>query len=575
MIKRSLLLLFFGCILTILSAQDAGHEVPQSALKSMNARVENGINAGIVIGMINDVGESYHYAGFSSIPNKTKIQEASVFEIGSISKTFTCILLADLVEKGKVKLTDPAQKYLPESVKMPTRNGQEIQLLHLANHTSALPRMPTNFTPTNPGNPYADYTVEQMYEFINDVELTRDIGSAYEYSNLAMGLLGHILATINGTSYEQLMVNKIANVLDMKDTRIEFTSRMKKNLAVGHNGNTEVENWDIPTLAGAGAIRSTAGDMLKYVAANMGLTKTALADAMKLSHTITTSELSQQVGLAWHETEVNGKKILWHNGGTGGYRAFAGFIKGGNRGVVVLTNSDVGVDDLGIHILEPSAPLEDPKPSIAIRINDEIEKNGLDGLGDTYNKLRKENADDYGFDEMELNALGYQYMGAGELDKAIAVFKINVAAFPDAFNVYDSMGEAYLEKGNKELAIENYKKSVEINPGNVGGIDALEKLGVDVASLTKQVEIADEILESYLGNFELFPGFVLTISKEGNQMKAQATGQPQLDIFPNTATEFYLKAVNAQITFHPDDEGKVDKIVLHQGGQDVPGKRID
>ncbi|MDH5602562.1 MAG: beta-lactamase family protein, partial [Cyclobacteriaceae bacterium] len=328
---------------------------------NIRTRVDKGINPGIVVGIIDAEGTRYFSYGSKSLKTKGPVDEHAVFEIGSITKTFTGILLADMVLKKKMKLDNPIQMYLPGGITAPTRNEEPIRLVHLANHTSSLPRMPDNFNPKNPGNPFADYTEELMFQFLNTYELTRDIGSKFEYSNYAMGLLGHILATQNGTSYEEMMIKTIAQPLGMSDTRIAFTPKMKENLAMGHSGGVEVENWDLPAMAGAGAIRSTAVDMLKYLSANMGLEKSKLLPAMRLAHKNSGPvDSALVVGLGWLTRDLDEVEIITHSGGTGGYRTFAGFIKNGNKGVVVLTNSTVGVDDIGLHILHEGSSLQEP-----------------------------------------------------------------------------------------------------------------------------------------------------------------------------------------------------------------------
>ena len=131
-----------------------------------------------------------------------------------------------------------------------------------------------------------------------------------------------------------------------------------------------------------------------------------------------------------------------------------------------------------------------------------------------------------------------------------------------------------MEQGKNELAIANYKKSIELNPGNQNGIDMLKKLGVETEGIVKDVTVPDAVLETYVGNYELKPGFVLTVTKEGNQLKAQATGQPDFEIFPKTETEFYVKVVAAQITFNKNSAGVVESLTLFQGGQEIVGKKI-
>ena len=569
MLKNSLFFfLFIGICLPFGQAQKG---MTAAVKKNIQLRIDNGMNVGIVVGLIDADGTQYYSFGTKSLATKEKVDEHSVFEIGSISKTFTGILLADQVVKGKIKLDDPVQAYLPEGVTVPTRNGEAIQLVHLSNHTSALPRMPSNFNSANPANPFADYSKKAMYEFLTSYTLTRDIGSQYEYSNYAVGLLGHILAQQQKMTYEELMVKAIATPLKMKDTRVTLTPKMEKNLAKGHSGRQEVENWDIPTLGGAGAIRSTAVDMLKYLAANMGLQKSDLYPAMQLSHKNTRKEASQPVvGLGWHTANVSDTEVIWHNGGTGGYRTFTGFVKGGKKGVVVLANSTASVDDIGLHLLNPSSPLQVIKPSIAKKLKTVIDNKGIQKGIATYHQLKKEQADQFEFAETELNTLGYAYLGENKIDEAIALFKLNIEAYLKAFNVYDSMGEAYQKKGDQEKAIVNYQKSVELNPANDNGIQQLKALGVDIA----EVEIAHEVLETYVGQYELMPNFVITISKEDKQLKAQATGQAQFPIFAQAENVFYFKVVQAQLTFNTDADGQVESVTLLQGGQEIVGKKL-
>jgi CubicO group peptidase (beta-lactamase class C family) len=268
-----------------------------------------------------------------------------------------------------MQLEDPLQMYLPDGIHAPSRNGASIKLVHLSNHTSGLPRMPDNLTPADPANPYADYSEQQLYDFLSNCSLTRDIGSQYEYSNYAAGLLGHVMANRSGISYEELIITVIAKPLGLHNTRIALTPNMKNNLAVGYLGDVEVKNWDMPSLAGAGAIRSSATDMVKYLSANMGMVKSNLYPAMQLTHKNSRAEGSQpMVGLGWHLMMAGDKQIIWHNGGTGGYRTFVGFIKGEKKGVVVLSNSNASVDDIGIHLLDPGSPLKTIEKQITLGV---------------------------------------------------------------------------------------------------------------------------------------------------------------------------------------------------------------
>lgn len=252
-----------------------------AVLAIIRQRVEEGRSKGIVVGLVESGGRTRVVAFGDPGPGKPPLDGNTVFEIGSISKVFTSTVLAQMVLAGQVTLDDPAQKYLPASVKLPTRNGKQITLGSLSIQNSGLPRMPTNFTPKDPTNPYADYSVQQMYDFLSGLTLTRDPGERFEYSNLGVGLLGHVLSLASGKSYEQLEQERVWTPLGMTRTAITLTPWMQEHLALGHDdAGKVVSNWDIPTFAGAGAIRSTTTDMLRFVAANLQTDRGPLGKAM-------------------------------------------------------------------------------------------------------------------------------------------------------------------------------------------------------------------------------------------------------------------------------------------------------
>jgi len=313
---------------------------------------------GIVVGLLDANGARRMVA--------LGVDSNGVFEIGSITKTFTATILADMVVRGEVRLDDPVAKYLPSSAHIPSRNGRQITLLDLATQSSGLPRMPSNFAPRDPTNPYADYSVDQMYAFLAGYQLPRDIGETYEYSNLGMGLLGHALALKAGLSYEDLVKRRVLTPLHMSETAITLTPAMRSRLQPGHDaeGNV-VPNWDLPTFAGAGALRSTANDMLTFLASNLDTTARPLTRAMRDARTPRREAGSptMRIGLAWHILARPSGSIVWHNGGTGGYRTFAGFDPVRRVGVVVLCNNgNESMDDIGFHLLDETFPLR-PAPA--------------------------------------------------------------------------------------------------------------------------------------------------------------------------------------------------------------------
>jgi CubicO group peptidase (beta-lactamase class C family) len=318
---------------------------------------------GIVVGVIEPNGRRVVAYGNPAIGNSSVVDGDTVFEIGSVSKVFTSLLLADMVSRKEVTLDDPVAKYLPESVRMPARSGKSITLLDLSTHSSGLPRLPGNLKLTNPHNPYAGYSVDDLYQFLSGYTLPRDPGSEFEYSNLGGGLLGHVLAYRAGTDYESLIRSRITQPLSMPDTGITLSSSMEQRMATGHNEIlAPVVNWEFPTLAGAGALRSSANDMLTFLEAFLGYKESLLAPGMKAMLEVRRAAGQAKIGLGWLIYSNDGREIAWHNGGTGGFRSFVGYDPKMRNGVVVLSNASRGVDDIGFHLLNPELPLTHPEP---------------------------------------------------------------------------------------------------------------------------------------------------------------------------------------------------------------------
>jgi D-alanyl-D-alanine-carboxypeptidase/D-alanyl-D-alanine-endopeptidase len=317
---------------------------------------------GIVVGVIEPKGTRVVAYGTLDQGDKRPLNGDTIFEIGSVTEVFTSLLLADMVQRGEVALSDPVAKYLPEGVKVPERGGRRITLEDLATHTSGLPRLPSNLKPANPANPYADYSAERLYEFLSAYKMWRDIGSGFEYSNLGGGLLGHALARRAGMSYEALATSRIAQPLHMRSTRITLSAEMQVRLAVGHNAAlAAVPNFDYQALAGTGALRSSANDLLVFVAANLGYAKSPLAPAMAAMLKVRrpTTIPGTEMALGW---VVASDGIVWRNGSTAGYRSFVGYDPKSRTGVAVLSNTftNTGLNDIGMHLLDARIPLANP-----------------------------------------------------------------------------------------------------------------------------------------------------------------------------------------------------------------------
>lgn len=290
----------------------------------------------------------------------------SIFEIGSITKTFTALILSQLVEQGKVKLDDPVRELLPPgAVAKPA--GAEITLLDLATQHSGLPRMPDNFAPADSTNPYADYRPSNLYAFLAKQTVAKPANTDFLYSNLGFGLLGQALAVHSGLSYSVLLKEEVADPLGLNDTIVDLTPEQQSRFIPGHSANHKTaRGWDQDALAGAGAIRSTASDMLTYLEANLHPETLKPAGSSPAAHTIAAALTKQhelradalpgmRIALAWlYETDSGN---YWHNGATGGYSSYAFFNPKGNYAGVVLFNTTLGpsgsfADRLGQHIAQ-------------------------------------------------------------------------------------------------------------------------------------------------------------------------------------------------------------------------------
>jgi serine-type D-Ala-D-Ala carboxypeptidase/endopeptidase len=351
------LLLLLAVLATPAQAEDWKAVVEKPA----GAIVKDKKYATVVVGVLD--GNKEQVFAFGEWDGKAPDRD-SVYEIGSVTKVFTGILLADRVKAGVVKLDDPVQKHLPDGWMMPRRDDRDITLLHLATHTSGLPKPPNGFLAavlTHPDDPFTHFDEAALKKGLPTTKIEPAIGARYEYSNLGVGLLGHALVHASrAESYEALVADRVLKPLGLGDTTITLTDSQRKRLIPGHDSRGRRQpNWDFPCLAGCGAIRSTVGDLLKFVKANAdpsGRLRDALRMAQQNWRDVEPKQ--EEAGLCWIRY-VSGKKEpppkVWHNGETGGYHSFVGFVPG-RGGVVVLCNAAVfKVDDVGMAVLNKLA----------------------------------------------------------------------------------------------------------------------------------------------------------------------------------------------------------------------------
>ncbi len=508
------------------------------------------LGVGIVVGLIDADGKTRFISHGVTVPGGPPVDEHSIFEIGSVTKTFTATLLALAAERGAVRLDDPANKYLPPALKLPNHAGREITLLDLATQRSGLPNNPENLHPADPNNPFADYTDAQLGEFLSKVTLTRDPGSQYEYSNVGFGVLGQALCQAAGSGYEALVRKEISAPLQMPDTTVTLSPAQRTRLAQPFDESLEpTVLWELPFPTGAGALRSDAADMLRYVAANLGPTDSPLTKALAATHQPRAAGRGQnQLGLAWQISPRHGRTITWHNGETGGYYSFVGLDLEARRGVVVLANAANGVEDIGFHLLDPESPVKRPAPLPF----------ALSPTGDDPYVGGYAFAPEF---VVQITRKGSRYFAQATGQGRNELFPTTPTRF--ALHAVDAQFGFEDNKGGKYAALVLYQDGHEQKAPRQDPFTpspAAAPLKPAIAAL-------------YVGRYEINPRFILAVTQTGDRLFVQATGQGKLELFPETDTDFFLRAVNARITFVRDASGKVTALVLHQGG-DQTARRL-
>lgn len=342
-------------------AGDAAWAIPSNdeIRKLLAGRMQhNGV--GIVVGIIEPAGRRIVVHGRSGARDGRPLDGDTVFQIGSVTKVFTGLLLADMAQRGEVSLDDPAAKYLPPGVRMPER-GRPITLIDLSKHWSGLPSMPTNFSLRASPNPYQAYSAEQLHQFLSTYELSREPGKQ-EYSNLGVALLGRLLARHAGMEYEPFLQQRVLKPLGLESTSIKLSEDQLRRLAPGHDRFLEpVQTWELLAMPASGSLRSTANDLLTFLAFNLGERQSPLYAAMVLQRT-------PMRALGWGRSTLGGESVYGHDGGKEGYRSAVIFNPRTKTGIVVLSNArtDDRPMNLARHLLFKGSSLP-PAPAAPVR----------------------------------------------------------------------------------------------------------------------------------------------------------------------------------------------------------------
>ncbi|WP_310554408.1 serine hydrolase [Flavobacterium sp.] len=411
-----------------------------------------------------------------NIPNNPDTKH----RLGSISKQFTALLIIQLVEQGKLKLDAPISLYLPD---YPKTTGDIITVHHLLTHTSGIPNYTSfpNFFKEVSRNPF---TPEVFVKQFSDLPLQFKPGEKFAYSNSGYFLLGHIIEKVSGKSFEKNLHESIFTPLKMNNTGYDSSSVILKNRASGYekkgNGYENAPYIDMSIPYAAGSLYSTVEDLYLW---DQALYNNQLlsSKSMELLFGSYISTGKGSYGYGWNTNEVpNGNdklRIIEHGGGINGFNTVISRIPSDKNLVILLNNTgstNLGEMNKAIRNILYDLPFDAPKMSLANALLNEIKEKGLTSGLEKLKELKK--SDKYSIKESEINDAGYQFLQIDKVTEAIEFFKINIENFPKSGNAYDSLGEAYLKSGNKILAIENYKKSVELDPKNENGKKIIEEI---------------------------------------------------------------------------------------------------
>jgi CubicO group peptidase (beta-lactamase class C family) len=500
-------------------------------------------------------------------------QPDTKFRVGSVTKQFTATLILQLVEEGKIKLDGKLSDYLPDYRK---DTGSKVTVHQLLNHTSGIPSYTSrpDFFAEVSRDPYS---VADFVKKFASGDLEFEPGAKFNYNNSGYFLLGAMVEKVSGKTYETVLKERIFEPLGMKNSGYDNHAPLLQKRANGYEktpaGYVNASYLDMSLPYAAGSIYSTVEDLYKWDQSLYG--NKILSDASKkLMFTPGLSNYGYGFGISDQPIgKTNQKtKVIQHSGGINGFNSLLTRLVDKQQTIIILDNVGLGryhgnITNSIISILN-GQPIDAPKKSLVEALyKTATEKDGTATVAE-YRKLKAANAALYDFSEGELNTLGYQLLGMKRPTDALEIFKLNVEMFPKSANPYDSLGETYLAIDRKELALVNYKKALELDPKNTNTAQIIKRLE------GKEVKINPAVYDTYIGDYEVTPDFILTITKEGEKLMGQATGQEKFELEPVSETEFVIPVVKANISFEKDSAGKITGLILNQGGETIKAKKV-
>jgi CubicO group peptidase (beta-lactamase class C family) len=510
------------------------------------------------------------------VPNTTTTK----FRLGSLTKQFTAVLVLQLIDEGKLGLYDKITDHVDEY----PNAGDRISIHHLLTHASGIPDYTTipGFITDDIRDPQAPETIMRSFA---PLELEFEPGDGFRYSNSNYFVLGIIIERITGKRFGQVLDERILEPYKLDDTGYDDGTIVLNNRAQGYESQimeyVNARHIDMSTAYSSAGMYSTVEDLFKWDRILYGdklFKEPTYKDLMFTpygeNYGYGWSVVRQQIGSTDKMT-----KIVQHGGGLFGFSSTMWRMVDDEHTIILLDNTSTpgrllrGMAERIFNILYEQ-PYDKPLHPVGRKLMAVIDQQGVERAVRTYRDLKEKDADVYDFSERELNILGYHYLREDDTATAIEVFKLNVEAYPDAFNPYDSLGEGYMVAGQMELAIENYRKSLELNPRNDNARRMLTRMGVDPSG-REEITLPPEILERYVGDYEMQPGIIITITREGDHLMASAGNQPPAQLYAESETTFFFRVIDAEISFQIRPDGTAEQLTLYQNGMSVPAVRIE
>ncbi|MBD8527146.1 serine hydrolase [Pseudomarimonas arenosa] len=453
------------------------------------------------------------------------------FQIGSISKVFTNLLLAEAVADGKVRYESTIASLLPPTWKPSNTAVATITLESLATHHSGLPRLPANLSLANSADPYAGYGETELYQGVATARAKQPLGRFYTYSNFGVGLLGHLLGRAIGDGYHAAVEQSVLKPMGMQRTAFVGDA----NAAMAFSGGTQVPAWGFEdALAGAGALWGSVSDLARLVQCYLGSHPHQLKHVLDADLHITGPADAFEITRVWHVARAAGQPVFWHNGGTAGFHSFVGFRPDNGRGVAILISGDADPTNVGLAALGV-APIEPPSEAVDQSVFGQYQLNQQFGIG-VFVEQGVLVAQATGQPAFGLHPVDKDWYAFGEVDAALHFLREAGAV----------IGLELVQNG----VVQRAERSAELA----------------VSQAKQEVAVERSVLESFVGAFDFAPGATLSVKLGAEGLMAQLTGQPAFPVFARGEDRFFYKIVDAELQFERDGAGKVVAVVLHQGG---------